>query len=197
MEFAFFLDNTVHGEDAIIVSKKLCVVLDGVSTAQGKKASQKVKKALKGLRSKKKIKETLCSVSKSLDGALTTIVGVLELKNSFWLFSVGDSPALDIHSKKFVLPLDSGDSAEIITQAIGDGSFKLHETTLPKNVFVLMSDGVSDNLSKEEIKNCYDSNLNIFCKNIETILKKKKKENKGFIYDNFKEDDCSCVVLKP
>lgn len=193
MRSILYHDNLSHGEDAYLRGRKLFVVLDGVSTSNGKLAVNTVLQHIRrSRRTPASIKRAVTLAHGELLGknALTTIVGALRQQETWWVFGVGDSPAYDENGER-LLPIDAvpGDPA-VLTQAIGDGPIEIHEATSDAKQLLLMTDGVSDNISPGEL-------LGKNKQQIVSIINQYKTANKSRVYGTWKDDDQTILLINP
>lgn len=93
------------------------------------------------------------------DGLATTLVVLMMGTRTFWLGSVGDTSAFLYRNRMFKkLTVDDVDSQGLLTKALGASRYGLvpqykTEVSLPNDVIVLATDGVTSFVSKNETKN--------------------------------------------
>ena len=168
---ATFQDNSTHGEDAYLIrdlgnNNFLDAVMDGVTGHGGEEASQSVLEALKTapLNSPEDVVGVLDEVNQEfyqVGGGkflLTTVSVALYLDGRLHIISAGDSPVYVINSDSHrQLSGRVGGFLHVgVAQAIGatDGlkNLKRVETDIePGTRLVLATDGVSDNLTIDEL----------------------------------------------
>lgn len=203
MRTAGWLDNKAHGEDRLLRRKGLIAVMDGVSTANGAVAANTLKNALKRTRTTPDaVKATIQNVherlKKKYEGTTqTTIVACLPEHKI--IFHVGDSLAYSIneHAKLLTKP-DNTAEPNVLTQAIGVDDIVIHETPYAQERFLmLMSDGIGDNLSPEELAKATrkTTRTRTIKARIKKLLKQKQKLNQGYTYTDYKDDDYALIIL--
>lgn len=190
-------------EDAILLDKKrkLFAVADGVTIpAGGKEAAERSLKYLKRFW-KGNLVEAIKNVNeKIIDDRAKNFIGYTTLvatkidEGVLKIASIGDSPAYIVFSGRMI-PIGSLDrifGTHALAQAIGEENINIHyseEKIGSGNYVILMSDGITDILSKEEM-------LNVFAKEKkpEIIAKKimKLAEEKPTIYN----DDKSIIAIQ-
>ena len=203
MRTAGWLDNKAHGEDRLLRRKGLVAVMDGVSAANGAVAANALKNALKRTQTTPEaVKKTIMRVHERLKKkhkgtTQTTIVACLSEHKI--LFHVGDSLAYSInaHAKLLTKP-DNTREPNILTQAIGVDEIIIHETSYEQERFLLlMSDGIGDNLSPEELTRATrkTTRTRTIKARIKKMLKQKQEKNLGYTYTDYKDDDYALVIL--
>ena len=168
---ATFQDNSTHGEDAYLIrdlgdNNFLDAVMDGVTGHGGEEASQSVLEALSAapLASPEEVVQVLDEVNQEfyqVGGGrflLTTVSVALYLHGRLHVISAGDSPVYLINPESYrQLSGRVGGFLHVgVAQAIGasDGlkNLKRVEADIePGTRLVLATDGVSDNLTIEEL----------------------------------------------
>ncbi len=212
-----YFRNREHGDDRFFRYKKKGVrvfgVLDGVSCASGAVASQLATKWIKR-RKPTTIEEVVESIqafhdwiTRHLgDTTQTTIAVAILSKGKIEVASVGDSPVYLVDNNGCsiaqVNELDSWpDDPAVVTQVVGadDIEVNVSELKLPRKGFVLLcSDGVSDNLSMEDLfALCVGMpRARTVVKRLRQTMRKLRKTGKGHVYDSFKPDDETAVVVR-
>jgi serine/threonine protein phosphatase PrpC len=190
-------------EDAILLDKqrKLFGVADGVTVpAGGKEAAEKSLKYLKKFWKGDMIEAIKKSNEKIIDDrakkfvGYTTLVAVKIEEGMLKVASIGDSPAYIVFSGRMI-PIGSLDrifGTHALAQAIGEENINIHyseEKIGSGNYVILMSDGITDVLSKEEILHVFSKE-----KKVDAISKRllKHAEAKPTIYN----DDKSIIVIQ-
>ena len=168
---ATFQDNSAHGEDAYLTrdlgdNNFLDAVMDGVTGHGGEEASQSVLEALSAapLASPEDVVEVLDEVNQEFHQVgggrflLTTVSVALYLNGSLHVISAGDSPVYLINPDSHLqLSGRVGGFLHMgVAQAIGAsaGLENLSRTEAeikPGTRLVLATDGVSDNITIEEL----------------------------------------------
>ncbi len=199
MRTAAFLDNACHGQDRILRTRRVLAVLDGVSESDGARAAETVARALS---SGEDVPGAVRAAHEELrgTGALTTCVAVDLVRRR--VYNVGDSLAFFVGEGIEALTPADRDAAEpnVVTQALGSGDVILHEAALPakEGLLLLMSDGVSDNLAPEHLLACCRGTREprTVVQRIMRMLARRRREEQGYAYADFKEDDQALVVLQ-
>lgn len=190
-------------EDAILLDKKrkIFAVADGVTNPTGgKEAAERAIKYLKKFWKGNLVEAVKKANEKIIDDRMKNFIGYTTLtaikidEGILRIASIGDSPAYIAFSERMV-PIGSIDrlfGTHALSQVIGEENVNIHyseEKIGSNNYVVLMTDGVTDVLSKEEI-------LNVFSKERkpEIIGKRiiKLAERKPTIYN----DDKSIIVVQ-
>ncbi len=168
---ATFQDNSTHGEDAYLIrdlgnNNFLDAVMDGVTGHGGEEASQSVLEALSAapLASPEDVVEVLDEVNQEfyqVGGGrflLTTVSVALYLDGRLHVISAGDSPVYLINSNSHQqLSGRVGGFLHVgVAQALGasEGLKNLRRIEAdiePSTRLVLATDGVSDNITIEEL----------------------------------------------
>jgi len=190
-------------EDGIFLNKKmkLFAVADGVTVPSGgKDAAEKSLKYLKRFFKGNLVESFEKTNKKIIDDRAKKFVGYTTLtavkidEGIAKIANVGDSPAYLVYSGRIV-PISGTDKifgTQALSQAIGEQKIVVHyseEKIGSGNYILMMTDGISDVLSKEEI-------LNIFAreKKPENIAKRilGLAEKKQTVYN----DDKSIIVIQ-
>lgn len=190
-------------EDAILLDRKIKLfgVADGVTVpAGGKESAEKSLKYLKRFWKGDLVEAVRKSNEKIIDDrtkkfiGYTTLTAVKIEDGVLKVASIGDSPAYIVFSGRMI-PIGSLDrifGTHALAQAMGEENITIHhseEKIGSGNYVILMSDGITDNLSKEEI-------LQVFLKEkkVDAIGKKlvRLAEAKPTIYN----DDKSIIVIQ-
>ncbi len=190
-------------EDAVLLDKKIKLfgVADGVTVpAGGKEAAEKSLKYLKKFWKGNLVEAIKKANEKIIDDRAKKFVGYTGLTavkiedEMLKVASVGDSPAYIVFSGRMI-PIGSSDrvfGTHALAQAIGEENINIHyseEKIGGGNHVVLMSDGISDVLSNEEILQLFSKE-----KKPDAICKKllRLAEAKPTIYN----DDKSVIVIQ-
>lgn len=204
-----FCDNQAHGEDAHLSleqeTSSIDLVLDGVSMSNGKIASSFIKDAFSktSMQTPGDVSRFLRKASKELyqkeqGRALTTATIAITNEQKLTVLNVGDSPAYLIRkggSIRSMARMDKlPDEPAAITQAVGEARITIHKkqaTIKQGDTLVLMSDGVSDNLSKERIAKAIKNG-----EDLAALLQACKERNEGAVFGEYKEDDATLITRK-
>ncbi len=194
-----------ENEDAFLVDEKLMLfaVADGVSIPRGGgKAAKLAIKLLREFFAEEQDLEKACLLVnakiceeriKGLCG-FTTLTAVHIANSKANICSVGDSPAFLIRGKSILLLTESdrliGSS---LTQAIGEEFIEVHSSSFEckgGDILLLMTDGVADLLSPEEIFEIatHEKTPKEICENILKACERKRQ-----IYNDDKT--IVCVVI--
>ena len=190
-------------EDAIFLDKKikLFAVADGVTVpAGGKEAAERSVKYLKKFWKGDLIEAIKRTNEKIIDDRAKKFIGYTTLTAAkiddgmVRIATIGDSPCYLIYSGRMI-PMGSFDrifGTHALAQSIGEENVNIHyseEKIGSGNYILLMTDGITDVLSKEEI-------LNVFVKEkkVDEIAKKilKLADKKSTIYN----DDKSIIIIQ-
>ena len=169
-EVATFLDNEAHGEDTLLTRdlgnhRFLDAVMDGVTKHGGKEASGSLLEALST--AKIASPEDVVAVLEQLNEEyfqtgggkylLSTVSTALFLEDRLHIISAGDSPIFLIRSNEMqqLSGRKGGFLAVGVARSIGAAEhLELHRVEAkvqPGDRLVLATDGVSDNLTSEEL----------------------------------------------
>lgn len=213
---AYLYNNQAHGDDTYLIRELgpesvLDAVLDGVSTGKGSVASQLTIKALKeaSIKSSNDIIGVLRSVNEALyretNGfSLATAALAFKQGGQLTLINVGDSPAYLIRDGKIeeltVMDKVSGDLVTI-TNAVGIGpTFDYHTKQIQlksDDKLILVSDGISDNVTPEELLNIVKVKApKQAIDQLTNLLSEKQAANQGRKdrFGHFKPDDMTGIV---
>jgi len=197
-----FRDNKAHGHDAFLIKKLdtnsfLIAVFDGLSSGDGKFASNLAAEKLKNAKNYHDIISSLEETNRILsekENSRTTAAVAFKEKDFLFVINVGDSPAYLIREDKILqLTVQDRISMIMITNALGyKNSLKYHlkKIKLKKgDKLVLVTDGISDNLNEKEILEIVEEeSSNKAISKLKLILKS-KKNNVGF-----KVDDMTAII---
>jgi len=195
MDIVSYIDNSVYGQDRLIVQPPLYAVLDGLSEENGDLAVSVLERMLgeEEPQNQEELKRTLYDAHLRLRGcaAMTTIAGVLREEDGFYCFSVGDSSTYAsgelVHHLDNDLYPDGSINHSDLEQAIG-WRYKLHEETLPLQQIILATDGVTNNIDLTK----YSTKEEILA-----ALKEAKRKNVGRVHKRFEHDDQAFILINP
>lgn len=190
-------------EDSILMDKKrkLFAIADGVTNPSGgKEASERSVKYLKRfwkgdiVDAIKKTNEKIIEDRMKKIIGYTTLTAVKIEENSATFANIGDSPAYIVYSGRMI-PIGNLDrifGTHALSQVIGEENIEVHyfeEKIGSENFIILMSDGITDVVSKEEILQVFEKE-----KKTDIIGKRimKLAESKQTIYN----DDKSIIVIQ-
>ena len=190
-------------EDEILLDKKikLFAVADGVTVPSGgKEAAERTLKYLKKFWKGDFVDAVKRANAKIIDDRAKKFVGYTTLtaikidEQMARIVSIGDSPAYIVFSGRMI-PIGSLDrlfGTHALAQAVGEENINIHyseEKVGSGNYVVLMTDGITDVLGKEEILNVFSKE-----KKPEMIAKRilRLVEAKPTIYN----DDKSIIVIQ-
>ena len=214
---AHYFDNRAHGDDAVLSRELnsdsvLDVVLDGVSTGVGSRASNlTIDKLNNGrVRNINDIVRLLQEANDELYDAtrgvsLTTATTALKVGDQLYVVNVGDSPGYIVRNGK-IIDLTTMDKVPnnpaVVTNVVGFGpDFDVHTKQLGLESYdklVLVTDGVSDNLYPEEIARIveHEKTPELAASALERLLNERLSSNKGRedVFGTFKSDDRAAVI---
>lgn len=216
---AIYLDNAAHGEDAVVRRRwkdaLLVGVFDGVTMAEGAAASSKLKEHFTTIKRHdgldlaaelRRVHEAL--ITSHAGHAQSTAALALIAGEDLTICTVGDSPAIlftntgDAWRAERLTPLDrDANEPALLTQVVGADTIVAHTRSVKADgVLLLASDGITDNLSIDELTACImktPSPKRILDRIRRAIEKRRSKDSSPTFSDGFKEDDrCAlCCVL--
>ena len=214
---AHYFDNRYHGDDAWLSKtigrySVLDVVLDGVSTGNGGKASSFVKEKLKkyNITEYEEIIRLLQEANSELyeegKGWLTTKITVsFKKENTLHLINAGDSPAYLIRDGKIIeisTPDRDSKKPNVVTSVVGMEKcidYHLNEIELkPYDRLILATDGITDNVYPDEILKIVSSKTTPkeAIEDLKELMKIKRATKKGRhdVFGLFKEDDATARI---
>ncbi len=133
--------------------------------------------------------------------ALTTVTAALRVGTGLYIVNVGDSPAYLVRGRA-IITLTQHDviSFEKVEAAVGlrsylEPHFK-YERIETDDRLVFVTDGVSDNLTSEEIRDAVSSAFmpGMAVSNLEGLLAERQAKDVGLRDGRFKVDDATAIV---
>lgn len=214
-DFALYFHNNTHQEDQYIVKDIekdiiLDIVFDGIFSANGGFASSFLHQFVNNceIHDAEDLVNCMLLANKKLyhkrGVSLSTVTASLKVSHKLYMLNAGDSPAYLIRDKKIIALTEmdrfKGELGKL-TNAVGlNQNFHYHLRKIhlqPKDKLVIMTDGISDNISDKDWLDITEESTAIkAAEKLTYLMEEKRRNNKGRhdTYGFFKFDDATAII---